>query len=294
MTSAAPDGRDPRPVVATDPRRTVGSEPRPTSERDLRPLLVAGLTAVISLSLVLAAARFGWLGPDVGRGDGFCEAARPGWIRQPANTWSNLAFVIAGLAVAWYAAGRVRLGLTLGAHPGLATAYAVLVVLLGPGSMAMHATQSDLGGHLDLLSMFLVSGFALAYALMRFLHRGTGLMAAGFVVAVGLGMAVHLRGGSVAVLGHLGNAAFAAQLWVAVGLEVALIRRRSPRQDVWFGVASLATLTLAFAIWNTGKRDHAWCRPDTLLQQHGAWHILCALAAYLLFRHYAAERATTP
>ena len=70
---------------------------------------------MISLSLVLAAARFGWLGPDVGRGDGFCEAVRPGWIRQPANTWSNLAFVIAGLAVAWYAADRVRLGLTLGA-----------------------------------------------------------------------------------------------------------------------------------------------------------------------------------
>jgi ceramidase len=261
--------------------------------RDLRPLVVAGVTAVLSLALVLAAARWGWLGPDVGRGDGFCEAARASWIRQPANTWSNLAFVIAGLAVAWYAGDRLRLGLTMGAHPGLATAYAVLVVLLGPGSMAMHATQSDLGGHLDLLSMFLVSGFALAYALMRFLRRGPALMSAVFFIAVLVGMAVHLRGGSVAVLGHLGNAAFAVQLWVAVGLEVALIRRRTPRQDIWFGVASLATLTVAFAIWTTGKRDHAWCRPDTLFQQHGAWHVLCAVAAYLLFRHYAAERATT-
>jgi len=258
--------------------------------RDLRPLVVAGVTAVLSLALVLAAARWGWLGPDVGRGDGFCEGARPGWIRQPANTWSNLAFVIAGLAVAWYAGDRLRLGLTMGAHPGLATAYAVLVVLLGPGSMAMHATQSDLGGHLDLLSMFLVSGFALAYALMRFARRGPALMSAVFFGSVLVGMAVHLRGGSVAVLGHLGNAAFAAQLWVAVGLEVALIRRRSPRQDVWFGVASLATLTLAFVIWTTGKRDHAWCHPYTLFQQHGAWHVLCAVAAYLLFRHYAAER----
>jgi hypothetical protein len=77
--------------------------------RDLRPLVVAGVTAVLSLALVLAAARWGWLGPDVGRGDGFCEAARASWIRQPANTWSNLAFVIAGLAVAWYAGDRLRL-----------------------------------------------------------------------------------------------------------------------------------------------------------------------------------------
>ena len=261
---------------------------------DRRPLVVAGVAAVLSLALVLAAARWGWMGADVGRGDGFCEAARAGWIRQPANTWSNLGFVVAGLAVAAYAGDRLRLGLTLGAHPGLATAYAVLVVLLGPGSMAMHATQTDLGGHLDLLSMFLVSGFALAYALMRFLGRGPAFLAVVFTVAVVVGMAVHLRGGSVPVLGHAGNAAFGLQLWVAIGLEVALIRRREPRQDVAFGVASVLTLATAFAIWTTGKRDHPWCHPDTLFQQHGAWHLLCALSAYLLFRHYAAEWATTP
>ncbi len=233
------------------------------SGRDLRPLAVAVVTAVISLALVVASARWGWLGPDVGRGDGFCEAARPGWVRQPANTWSNLGFVIAGLAIAWDAGERARLGVTLGAHPGLATAYAVIVVLLGPGSMAMHATQTDLGGHLDLLSMYLVSGFALAYALMRFVHRGPAFLAVVFTVAVVAGMAVHLRGGSVPVLGHAGNAAFGVEVLVALGLEVALYRRRSPapRQDLRFGVASVATLALAFAIWTTGMRDHPWCQP---------------------------------
>ena len=50
-------------------------------------------------------------------------------------------------------------------------------------------------------------------------------------------------------------------------------------------------LASAFAIWTTGKRGHAWCRPESLLQQHGLWHVLCAVSAYLLFRHYAAERA---
>ena len=262
---------------------------------DLRPLVVALVTAVVSLGLVLAAARWGWLGPDVGRGDGFCEAARPGWIRQPANTWSNLGFVIAGLAIAWYAGVRADLGVTMGAHPGLATAYAVLVVLLGPGSMAMHATQSDLGGHLDLLSMYLVSGFALAYGLMRFVGRGPAFLAVVFVLAVVAGMAVHLRGGSVPVLGRAGNAAFGVELVVALGLEVALFRRRppAPRQDLWFGVASVGALVVAFAIWNTGMRGHPWCHPHTLLQQHGIWHVLCAVSAYLIFRHYAAERATT-
>ena len=260
--------------------------------RDQRPLVVASITAVLSLMLAVAAARWGWLGPDVGRGDGFCEAARPGWVRQPANTWSNLGFVVAGLAVAWYAGDRSRLGVTLGAHPHLATAYAVLVVLLGPGSMAMHATQSDLGGHLDLLSIYLVSGSVLAYALMRLLGRGPGFLVVVFLLTVVAGMAVHLRGGSVPVLGHAGNAAFGVEILAAFGVEVALFRRPAPapRQDLWFGVASVATLVLAFAIWNTGMRGHPWCHPDTLLQQHGVWHLLCAGSAYLIFRHYAAER----
>jgi hypothetical protein len=258
--------------------------------RDRRPVVVAAVAAVLALATVLAAARWGWLGRDVGRGDGFCEAAHPGWIRQPANTWSNLGFVVSGLAIAWYAGDRRRLGLTMGDHPGLATGYAVLVVLLAPGSMAMHATQTDVGGHLDLLSMFLVSGFALAYALMRYLGRGPGFMAAVFALAVLAGMLVQLRGGSLPVLGHAGNAAFALQLVGAIALEVALARRPAPRQDVWFGVASVATLALAFAIWTTGKRDHPWCDPEVVLQQHAAWHLLCAASAYLIFRHYAAER----
>jgi Ceramidase len=263
------------------------------SGRDLRPLVVAAATATVSLALVLAAARWGWLGADVGRGDDFCEASRTGWIRQPANTWSNLGFVVAGLAIAWYAGVPAHLGVTMGALPGLATAYAVLVVLLGPGSMAMHATQSDLGGHLDLLSMYLVSGFALAYGLMRFVHHGPAFLAVVFVLALVAGMAVHLRSGSVPVLGHAGNAAFGVEVIVALGLEVALFRRRppAPRQDLWFGVASVGALVLAFAIWNTGKRGHPWCHPDTLLQQHGIWHLLCAVSAYLIFRHYVGERA---
>ena len=255
---------------------------------------MAGVTAVVSLGLVVAAARWGWMGADVGRGATFCEAPRAGWIRQPANTWSNLAFVVAGLAVAWYAVDRLRLGLTLGAHPGLATAYAVLVVLLGPGSMAMHATQTDLGGHLDLLSMFLVSAFALAYALMRFVDRGPAFLALAYLVGVVAGMAVQLRGGSVPLVGHVGNAAFGLQLLGAVAVEVALVRRRSPRQDVRWGLASVTILSVAFAIWTTGKQGHGWCRPDSLLQQHAAWHTLCAVAAYLLFRHYAGERAVAP
>jgi hypothetical protein len=227
----------------------------------------------------------------VGRGSGFCEAARTGWVLQPANTWSNLGFVVAGLAVAAHAADRARLGVTMGAHPGLAVTYAVVVVLLGPGSMAMHATQTRLGGHLDLLSMFLVSGFALAYAVMRLVRRGPGLFAVLFPLLVGMGMVVLLTGGRVPLVRHSGNAAFAVMILLAVLVEVALWQRREPRQDVVFGAASVAVLLVAYTVWQFGRRGHPWCEPESLLQWHGLWHVLCAVAAYLLFRHDTAERS---
>jgi hypothetical protein len=264
-----------------------------TDGRDLRPVVVAGVTAVVSLALVVAAARWAWLGPDVGRGSSFCETPRDGWVVQPANTWSNLGFVLAGLAVAWYAGDRLRLGLTLGAHPGLATAYAVLVVLLGPGSMAMHATQSEVGGHLDLLSMFFVSGFALGYAAMRVWRRGPVFLAVAFPLLVAVGMAVYLAGGPVPVVNHAGNAAFSVMLVLAIALEVVLWRRREVRQDTRFGLAAVGTLVVASTVWRFGRDGHPWCDPTSVLQWHGLWHVLCAVAAYLLFRHYAAERSTT-
>jgi len=265
-----------------------------TDGRHLRPAVAAGVTALLSTGLVLAAARWGWLGPDVGRGSSFCEAADAGWVVQPTSTWSNLGFVLAGLVIAWYAGDRRRLGMTMGAHPGLATAYAVLVVLLGPGSMAMHATQSAVGGHLDLLSMFLVSGFALGYAAMRAWHRGPGFLAVVFPLLVVAGMVVYLTGGAVPLVNHAGNAAFSAMLLLAIGLEVVLWRRREVRQDTWFGVTAVLVLFVASTVWRFGRDAHPWCDPTSPFQWHGLWHVLCAAAAYLLFRHYAAERRAGP
>ncbi|MEP9361596.1 ceramidase domain-containing protein [Nocardioides sp. CN2-186] len=256
--------------------------------RSLRPLAYASVVAVLSTGLLVLAVGYGWLGPDVGRGDNFCEAARSGWVKQPANTWSNLGFVVAGLLVAWRA-GRVdQLGEVLPRHTGLATAYACLVVLLGPASAAMHATQAEAGGQLDLLSMYLVASFAAAYALMRWYRRSTLFFAQLFLLFVAACELVGNLLGTVPVVEQPGNVAFAGLLLTAVVLEVRLWRRGGTRTNLWWGAASLGAILLAFAIWNVTKS--AWCDPHSLLQGHAAWHLLDAVSAYLLFRLWASER----
>ena len=250
--------------------------------RSLRPLAWAGLTAALSTALLVLAVGRGWLGPDVGRGAGFCEAARDGWVRQPANTFSNLGFVVAGLVIGWHA-GRVRL------H-GLATAYACLVVLLGPASAAMHATQSERGGQLDLLSMYLVASFAAAYAIQRWYRRDGWFFWQVLALMVAGCQLIGLLGVDAPVVEQPGNVAFAALLLTAVVIEVRLARRSPGGADLRWGAAALATILVAFAIWTLSRAR--WCVPDSLLQGHAAWHLLGAVAAYLLFRFWASEEDT--
>jgi hypothetical protein len=255
--------------------------------RDLRPIAIAAATAVVSCGMLALAVRFGWLGPDVGRGANFCEAARDGMVRQPANSFSNAGFVISGLLIAWHAGVRENIGSVLSARRALATAMACLVVLLGPASAAMHATQSAVGGHVDMASMYLIASFAAAYAGMRWLRGGIGMFAALFVGGVAFCEIAGLSSADIPVVNYSGNVAFGLLLILAVIIEVLIMRRGATRTNRWYAFASLASILIAFAIWNATK---AWlCDPGSLIQGHAIWHLLGAVSAYFLYRYYASE-----
>lgn len=261
-----------------------------SADRDPRPLVAALATSAASIGLLVLGVRFGWLGADTGRGANFCEAARIGWVKQPANALSNVGFVAAGLAIAWRARRPELLGDTLPRFPGLVTGLACIVVLLGPASAAMHATQSSLGGLLDVTSMYLVAGFAAAYASTRWWQRDSVFFWQLFLLLVAGCELIGLWDREIPVVHFAGNAAFGLLLVIAVGVETRLWRRGRARADLRFGSAALASMLLAFTIWNLSQ--HGWCDPDSLLQGHAAWHLLGAVAAYFLFRLYASERTS--
>ena len=50
--------------------------------------------------LLYALNDWSWTGT---RASGFCEEVRESWIREPANTISNLAFIFVGLYILWLA-----------------------------------------------------------------------------------------------------------------------------------------------------------------------------------------------
>jgi hypothetical protein len=209
-------------------------------------------------------------------------------VLQPANASSNVGFVVAGLVIGWEAQRRpLRID-------GLTAAYACVVVLLGPGSAAMHATQSALGGWLDTTSMYLVASFAAAYALTRWWRRGALFFWQVFLLLVAACEVVGTADAVVPVFQTWGNVIFSALLVLAIVVEVLLWRRGAAHPELGrtrlaYGATAVASIGLAFAIWNASQ--HGLCDPHSLLQGHAAWHLLCALAAYFLFRLWASESA---
>ena len=250
--------------------------------------MTASGVAVFSVALLAVAVAQGWLGPDVGRGANFCEQAVDGLIRQPANTLSNAGFVLAGLLVA-HRAGRPR-GDGVVMSTTVATFYASVVVLLGPASAAMHATQTAWGGHLDMLSMYLIAAFAAAWAWVRWTRRGTAAFATAYVVGVAACELVGLWPDPVPVVNYAGNLAFAVLLLVAMVLETRLWRRGESVIVFRHGVVALAAMLVAFTIWLLS--NSGWCDPTSIWQGHAAWHLLSAVSAYWLFRMYDSERRT--
>jgi len=166
---------------------------------------------------------------------------------------------------------------------------ACIVVLLGPGSAAMHASQSALGGQLDTLSMYLVASLAFSYAAMRVVRGGIPVLAVAFVAGVAFCELAARRGPRVPVISR-GDAAFGLLLVLAALLEVVILATRGVHSRPWYGLGAVASILVAFAIWNATKSRTALCDPHSLLQGHAAWHLLDALSAYLLYRYYASEQ----
>jgi hypothetical protein len=248
------------------------------------------LTAIISMLALFLALLGGWFGEPEGVGAQFCEAARDGLIKQPANTWSNAAFIIVGLVVASSLAkgtyGDWKNSLTQNTF--YAVLFACIVVLLGPGSMAMHATMTGLGGFLDVISMYFMASFMAAYAIQRFFRLQLVhfiMIFSGLVAACVWAEFQPYR----ILLVSFGNTVFAMYIGIAAFVETLNTHFKRVHAERRWGYMSLAFLLLAFLFWNLSVRGVALCDPASLLQGHALWHLLCAVAAYFLFLYYVKQ-----
>lgn len=89
----------------------------------------------------------------------------------------------------------------------------------------------------------------------------------------------------------------AGHWWVVVFWIPGLLATHPPpagrRYIPWFWLG-VGLFLLAYSIWLTGTADHAWCRPDSLIQAHAVWHLLTAASTWSFFQFFRTERVAMP
>ena len=273
----------------------------------------------------------------IGEASRWCERVSDGWFREPVNTLSNFGFVVIGLIIFWIISkentskDNLFFGVT-----GITLIYATAAVYLGPGSMLMHATNTEWGGWADNLSMvmyivipwlynislmakwsikkFVITYFVIiiSYAVLRWLYGwGLGIGFNLFGTSIGLwfisealyrfwspafrflsgflGFFVMFLFGTspLDIFNNISDYWWTLFFWLP-GL-LATHKPEGRRTTIWF-ILGMISYFLAFAIWTTGVPDHQNCSPDSIIQAHGIWHLLTALATFLFFIHYRSEQ----
>tara|TARA_R100001244_G_scaffold6593_34_gene8424 strand:+ start:7037 stop:7831 length:795 start_codon:yes stop_codon:yes gene_type:complete len=257
-------------------------------------MTVAGsrLVAATALTAVIAAitiALLNLIGPDWARFAPasctetrcFCEMPRTGTLLvQPANSLSSFGYVFAGLLMILQARSR---DWTSAFPPPAAAILGIAAIIVGIGSVLLHATLTLWGQFFDVLGMYLISGFFLVSALARWrdIPDRRAMVYYGLLCAV-----------LVAILYALPEVRrwlFAVVLLAAIILELVFARPRRPQVRTGYYFAGLIANIVAFSIWNLDQRGQL-CSPDSLMQGHAVWHLLGAIALWFAFLYYRSER----
>jgi len=201
-----------------------------------------------------------------------CEADVCGWVTQPANTWTNVGFLIAGLYIL-RRARRAPVGMAAWLGPiAIATAFT---------SSAFHATSTFAGQAIDQSSMFLESSLFVAISVRRWLAfsaRSAALLYAALAAV------------STALLWWLetvGIALFIAHVVAFGAIELRLLFRDRAQTDYRALAAACATFAVSYVAWWLDKL-RVVCDPNNhVFGLHGAWHFLGALSFPFWFHHFA-------
>jgi hypothetical protein len=205
-----------------------------------------------------------------------CEHIGQGFLGQPVNTLSSLAYVAVGcLFLRRALVGRWTERVVL-------AVYGAIVVAIGLGSVAFHGPMPSWDRFVHDVPIAGVLAFVIAYdvALVRDASIRTAL--GGFAVLLGMSACL------LAVWPDATNPLDSVLVVAAVVAEVAAGRspkrvaaRRGLVREPGAWIVGAAVLGAGAALNALGRTDAPLCDPDSLAQLHGLWHVLTAGALWI-------------
>lgn len=201
----------------------------------------------------------------------WCEAQVCGWVVEPANTWSNLAYIAIGLGLLVYAHRH---------QDSLLRGFGWAEVVVGVTSFVYHMAWNSIFQLFDFLGMYLFVSLLLLLNLIRLGRLDRKRLGVTLTLSVaGLTAVTPLWGW----LGAPIQLIVLSMIVAILATEFAMRRESIDRRFFWL---SLLLLGVAFA-FSVSDVTRLRCNPeDHLLQGHAIWHVLGALSLLASARFY--------
>lgn len=199
----------------------------------------------------------------------FCEEQLCSFITEPANTWSNIAYLI--IAILILKQKEVT-------NSRIKNLFFAATFSLFIGSTLFHMTSTYWGKFIDVSTMFFVSMTALTLSLQRYWRLSE--QRANIIYVGGLSLSILFL-----YVMRFGNVLFLSQILATTFLEFRLSRTQHTL-DMKRVKSAILVLVAAFIFWvlDTTK---VLCHPGNhILTGHGIWHILAGLSIYIFFKSY--------
>lgn len=201
----------------------------------------------------------------------FCEANLCSWIATPANTWSNLPYILIGF---WL----LRKGLIDKNY--VSKIIGTVSIIVGMSSFAYHASFTFVGQFFDLSSLFFLAAILLVFNLRRLNTISLNNQFNVFLIISITSMIILL------IFNKTGKALFAVELISALLIELHISRKQNNGIVYKDLLIALSIFIMAFVIWILDVTKIV-CDPNNhFIQGHAIWHIMTSLCFPLLYRFY--------
>lgn len=204
----------------------------------------------------------------------FCEEPLCGWVKQPGNTWSNIAFVVVAIII-WKQVAKTK--------QRTLRWFAFVSAAVGIGSAFYHASGAYFAGIADYGGMFLLTGAMTAMNARRWLGISKSSMRWVFF------------GTAAMLLGPMVLFPASARILYVLGapcclVELRLYFRDGERIRYKYYLLSWLAVFLGTAAWALDETKLICDPQNHILSLHAFWHLLMALALYFLYRYYGQFR----
>lgn len=202
----------------------------------------------------------------------WCEAQLCSVVVEPANTWSNLAYVFAGLALLWIGARRADRTLRI---------FGLAEIVVGVCSFVYHMSYTGVLQVLDFFGMYVFTNLLIALNLVRLgklSHRSFWPVYGVSVVALTV-LTVALRFTPFPIQGIV-------FLLIVAIVATEYLQRVPAHVDRRLFLAALATLVVASG-FSAADVTGVFCDPDDhFVQGHAIWHVLGATSLVFAAFYY--------